>query len=160
MARDEGMALAPWGALGQGNFFVEEKKEGRTMRPQTENQKMVAIVLDKIAKEKGTAITSVALAYVMQKTPYVFPIVGGRKIEHLKGNIEALSLELTTQEIEEIENAVPFDVGFPSTMLFEMFGQQKYKTHMSTGDMPLVKAAGHIIDVPKQQPIKPHKGNQ
>lgn len=31
------------------------------------------------------------LAYVMHKTPNVFPIVGGRRIEHLKGNIEALS---------------------------------------------------------------------
>ncbi|PBK99004.1 hypothetical protein ARMGADRAFT_1124135 [Armillaria gallica] len=24
------------------------------------------------------------------KTPYVFPIIGGRKVEHLKANIEAL----------------------------------------------------------------------
>ena len=32
----------------------------------------------------------VAIAYVMQKTTHVFPIVGGRKVEQLEGNIEAL----------------------------------------------------------------------
>ncbi|PWY90872.1 hypothetical protein BO70DRAFT_376695 [Aspergillus heteromorphus CBS 117.55] len=38
----------------------------------------------------------VALAYAMQKTPYFFPVVGGgRKVEHLRANVEALSLELT-----------------------------------------------------------------
>jgi aryl-alcohol dehydrogenase-like predicted oxidoreductase len=70
-------------------------------------------VLEKISKAKNTQITSVALAYVMQKTAYVFPIVGGRKIEHLKGNIEGLSLELSDEEIAEIEGANAFDIGFP-----------------------------------------------
>lgn len=32
----------------------------------------------------------------MQKTPYVSPLVGGREIEHLKGNIEGLSLKTPT----------------------------------------------------------------
>jgi len=49
----------------------------------------------------------------MQKTPCVFPIVGGRKIEHLEGNIEALGLELSGEEIGEIEAAKEFDLGFP-----------------------------------------------
>ena len=74
-------------------------------------------MLENIAKKKNTQITSVALAYVMHKTPYVFPIVGGRKIEHLKGNIEALSLELTDEDMKEIEATVPFDIGFPMSMV-------------------------------------------
>ena len=52
------------------------------------------------------------------KYPYCYPIVGGRKIEHLKGNIEALSIKLSPEEIEEIEDAAPFDVGFPMNFLF------------------------------------------
>lgn len=160
MARDEGMALAPWGALGGGMFKTEEEyanSEGRKMRAQSENAKRITGALHKIAKAKGTIVTSIALAYVMHKSPYVFPIVGGRKIEHLKGNIEALSIELSKEDIEEIESAVPFDVGFPSSMLFEFFGQQKYHSDMSTADIPLVKAVGHIDTVPKVQPIKPRK---
>ena len=60
---------------------------------------------------------AVAIAYVMQKTPYVFPIIGGRKVEHLHANIEALDITLSEEHIEEIESAHPFDVGFPHNMV-------------------------------------------
>lgn len=53
----------------------------------------------------------------MHKTTYVFPIIGGRKIEHLKGNIEALRLYLTQADIDEIDSAYPFEIGFPMEML-------------------------------------------
>lgn len=46
----------------------------------------------------------------MAKTPYVFPIVGGRKVDHLKGNIEALGLELSEDDIKKIDDAVCFVV--------------------------------------------------
>jgi aryl-alcohol dehydrogenase-like predicted oxidoreductase len=55
----------------------------------------------------------VAIAYVLQKTPYVFPIIGGRKVEHLKQNIQALDISLSPEQIQRIDNAKPFDLGFP-----------------------------------------------
>ncbi len=55
----------------------------------------------------------VAIAYVMQKVPYVFPIVGGRKVEHLHANLEALDIALTDAHIRKIEGAVPFEAGAP-----------------------------------------------
>jgi aryl-alcohol dehydrogenase-like predicted oxidoreductase len=58
----------------------------------------------------------VAIAYVMQKTPYVFPIIGGRMVEHLYANIEALDIALTDEQIKELESAVPFDPGFPASL--------------------------------------------
>lgn len=58
-------------------------------------------------------LRTVAIAYVMQKVPYVFPIIGGRKVEHLHANLEALNITLDDRHIKEIEDAVPFDPGFP-----------------------------------------------
>ena len=58
-----------------------------------------------------------AIAYVMQKYPYVFPIVGGRKIEHLHANIDALRITLTDEHIKYLERILPFDPGFPTTMI-------------------------------------------
>lgn len=55
-----------------------------------------------------------AIAYVLQKTPYVFPIIGGRKVEHLHANIEALSISLSPDQISYLEGILPFDVGFPA----------------------------------------------
>lgn len=113
------MGLAPWGALGGGAFKTEEQRkaqEGRKIQA-SEEQIKISKVLESIANRKNTAITSIALAYVTHKTPYVFPIVGGRTIEHLKGNIEALKISLSQEDIKEIESAVPFDPGFPNTFL-------------------------------------------
>lgn len=113
------MALAPWGALGGGQFKTAEQRksqEGRKSQP-TEAQLRVSEKLDAVAKRLNTQITSVALAYVMHKTTYVFPIVGGRTIEHLKGNIEALKLHLTEADIDEIDSAYPFELGFPINLL-------------------------------------------
>ena len=127
MCKAEGMGMTPWGALGGGNFKSEKQREaakaakeseqGRKFMPATERELKVAKVLETIADRKGTLITSVALAYVMHKAPYVFPVVGGRKVDHLKGNIEALSLELSKAEMDEIESAAEFDQGFPLTFI-------------------------------------------
>jgi aryl-alcohol dehydrogenase-like predicted oxidoreductase len=120
MCRAEGMGLAPWGALGAGNFKTKEQfksEDRRNFAPQSERQEKLSAALEGIANRRGTKITSVALAYVMHKTPYVFPIVGCRKVSYLKDNIEALNLKLSDEEIDEIEDAVPFDLGFPSSFI-------------------------------------------
>lgn len=133
------MGLCPWGALGRGAFKSEEEfnaedREGRKMGPQSEKHVRVALKLDELAKKKVTQITSIALAYIMHKAPYVFPIVGIRKVEHLQGNIEALSVELTDEEVDEIEAAEPFDLGFPGNFLMEM-GGLKYSSRFTIKDM-------------------------
>lgn len=125
MCAAEGMGIMPWGPLGGGNFKTEEQRaaalgQGRNMAPPREKDIKVSEVLEKIAKRKKTALTTIALAYILHKAPYVFPIVGGRKIEHLKGNIEALSLALSPEEMEEIEGAVEFDPGFPLNFISPM----------------------------------------
>ncbi|KAJ9634657.1 hypothetical protein H2199_008942 [Coniosporium tulheliwenetii] len=162
MCQAEGMGLAPWGPLGSGRFKSKEQRErdgdeGRKV-PTYEKYEKVTEKLEAIAKKKGTSITSVALAYVMHKAPYVFPIVGGRKIEHLKGNIEALSLELSDEEIDDIESAVPFDVGFPMNMLFGLHDPNfKYSTRMTSKDINLVKEGAYLDTPEKPRPIRPHK---
>ncbi|KAK3487674.1 norsolorinic acid reductase [Neurospora hispaniola] len=157
MCRDEGMGLAPWGALGGGSFKSEEQRqqqasEGRKIKA-TEEQIKISRALEKIAQRKNTAITSVALAYVMHKAPYVFPIVGGRSVEHLKGNIEALTLALSDQDIDEIESAVPFDIGFPSSFLYG----EKVPAHPS--QVWLMGMAGTYDYVPVPKPIVPAAEN-
>lgn len=57
----------------------------------------------------------------MHKSPYSFPIVGGRKIEHLLANIEALDIHLTDEHIKEIEGALPFELGFPGGLMVSGF---------------------------------------
>lgn len=71
-------------------------------------------MLEKVADELGVAnLTSVALAYVMAKYPWTYPIVGGRKVEHLMANIGALEIHLSKAQVQEIDAALPFDYGGP-----------------------------------------------
>ncbi|KAF9800947.1 hypothetical protein IEO21_10248 [Rhodonia placenta] len=130
MARVEGMALAPWNVLAGGKIRTDAEEErrrqtgekGRTIMSadweRTPEERKVCQVLEKIAAETGaSSITALALAYVMQKTPYVFPIVGGRKVEHLMDNIGALDIALTPEQIAELEAVQPFAKGFPHDMV-------------------------------------------
>jgi len=125
MARHFGMALAPWDVLGGGKFqskkqLEERKKQGEGLRSmmgdkgQSEQETKMSEALEKVASEHGIeSVTAIALAYVMQKTPNVFPIIGGRKVEHLHDNIKSLSIHLTDKQVEYLESVLSFDVGFP-----------------------------------------------
>jgi aryl-alcohol dehydrogenase-like predicted oxidoreductase len=83
-----------------------------------ETERAVSAALEKVAKEVGAKhITAVAIAYLMQKTPYVFPIIGGRKVEQLEANMESLAISLTPEHVKYLESIVPFDPGFPSSFI-------------------------------------------
>ncbi|KAH6614149.1 NADP-dependent oxidoreductase domain-containing protein [Boeremia exigua] len=160
MAREEGMALVPWGVLGSGSFTIKAKREnnerGRVaLMPQLDRAAKVAEKLEAVAKRRDTLITSIALAYVRTKYPYVIPIVGGRKVEHLKGNIEALSIDLSAEEVLEIESAVEFDVGFPLSMIFALEGGV-VSSNSTSADVTTLSWAGNLEAPQHQQPIKPH----
>ncbi|OJT14737.1 Aryl-alcohol dehydrogenase [NADP(+)] [Trametes pubescens] len=157
MARAEGMALAPWNVLAAGKIRTDEEEErrrktgekGRQLRAlpweRNETERKVAKVLEGVAAKVGASnIQAVAIAYVMQKVPYVFPIIGGRKVEHLHANLEALNITLDDGHIKEIEDAVPFDPGFP----YDRFGDG---TDYSFG----YKIAGTFDPWPVQQAIRP-----
>jgi aryl-alcohol dehydrogenase-like predicted oxidoreductase len=144
LCAEDGMAIAPWGALGGGQFkSASSPEKGRSTVYPSEHAAAVREVLEKLAERKGTLTTSVALAYVTHKAPYVFPIVGGRKLEHLKANIEALALELTAEDISMIEGAAPFNLGFP----LDLIGPFAEKCG-------LMNVRGHFDYVPRVQPIK------
>jgi aryl-alcohol dehydrogenase-like predicted oxidoreductase len=159
MAAAEGMGLVPWGALGGGKFKTAAQREelansgnpGRKAEPQAVDL-AVSKVLESVASRHNTAITSVALAYLMHKAPYVTPLVGGRKPEHLLGNIEALGLRLSEQDIKEIEGAYEFDVGFPTTFLFP--GENK-EAH--PGNVVFTNAAANFDFPDLVRPIVPKK---
>lgn len=157
MCRAEGMALCPWGALGGGNFKTAAQRaaaEGHKRMPATDAQIKLSEVLEKIADRKGSIVTGVALAYVMHKTPYVFPLCGGRKVEHLKGNIEALSVQLTREDIDEIEAAVPFDLGFPHSFGIVMGGPASLDHEIGPGDLWPNRMAGNMDYVEREKPIQ------
>ncbi|GJF00508.1 aldo/keto reductase [Phanerochaete sordida] len=152
----EGLAIAPWNVLGGGKIFtdaeerrrLESGEKGRTVYGdwrRTPEERRVCAELEVIAKELSVqSITSVAIAWIMQKAPYVFPIVGGRKVEQLHANIEALGLHLSDEQMRRLDGVVPLKKSFP----YDIFGDgSEYNM--------IYKSAGHFQMWPKAGPIKP-----
>ncbi|KAE8324424.1 Norsolorinic acid reductase B [Aspergillus sergii] len=166
MCRDEGMGLCPYGVLNQGRFRTEEgfrerdqthNAGGRNIIPLSEYDRSVSRVLEIVATSKGVPLLQVALAYVMQKAPYVFPIVGARKVEHLMGVEPAVHISLTDEEVNAIENAYEFDPGFPHTFLSgSMFAQGPPKGGYSPDVVWWTKMLGTFDWVEGAKPIRPH----
>lgn len=157
MCRDEGMAIHAFSVLGGGYFKSpnDPPKEGGRQTPHMTlgREEKVSAILDKVAKRHNVPLTSVALAYALQKTPYMFPVVGGRKVEHLKANVEALSLELTREDVADIEKGYDFDLGFPHSFI-NMAGSAPQGPH----DVSVLGFLGHFDYVAPSTAIKPHKG--
>nr|POE60657.1 putative aryl-alcohol dehydrogenase aad14 [Quercus suber] len=125
MCRHFGMAIAPWDSISK-KAIEERKKNNEPLRSllgpaeQTEQEVRMSTALEEVAQQHGiTSVTAVALAYVMSKAPYVFPLVGGRKVEHLKDNIQSLKIKLTSEQVEKLEAVTGFVPGFPNDFIGE-----------------------------------------
>ena len=62
-------------------------------------------------------VRAVALAYLLQRQPFVFPCVGGRKPAQLISNLDALKIVLSEEHVKKIENVVLLDVGYPNSYI-------------------------------------------
>lgn len=56
-----------------------------------------------LAQEKQAAPAQIALAWMMNKKPYIVPIPGSRKAERIRENASAADILLTAQEVAQID---------------------------------------------------------
>ena len=112
-----GIGLVPYSPLGKG--FLTGKIDQSTTFSGTDirntiprfsaearkaNQGMVDL-LAKIAARKNATPAQVALAWLLAEKPWIVPIPGTTKLERLEENIGAAAVELTSNDLEEIESA-------------------------------------------------------
>src|SRR5579885_2966535 len=74
------------------------------------NQKVVESIAG-IAAQKGATPAQLALAWVLAQRAWIVPIPGTTKLHRLDENIAAAQLELTDDDLREIEDALPQAVG-------------------------------------------------
>jgi len=112
-----GIGMVPYSPLGKG-FLTGKIDEGATFAsndfrstlprftPEAlkANQAMVDL-LTKIAKQKSATPAEIALAWLLAQKPWIVPIPGTTKLHRLEENIGALDVELTPEDLKEIETA-------------------------------------------------------
>ncbi len=62
-------------------------------------------LLDRIAKQKGTTPAQIALAWLLAQKPWIVPIRGTTKLSRLDENIGSLAINLTFDDLREIDSA-------------------------------------------------------
>lgn len=77
--------------------------------------------IEDMAKTKSCTTAQLALAWVLAQGDDVFPIPGTKRIQFLEENIGALNVQLSQQELEEIDNIAPKGVAagnrYPENMM-------------------------------------------
>jgi aryl-alcohol dehydrogenase-like predicted oxidoreductase len=97
------------GTINENSRFDEEDIRSRIPRFQKENLKEnLALVelLKKIAERKGATPSQIALAWLLAQKPWIVPIPGTTKLRHLLENIGGAFVELTPEELQEINDAL------------------------------------------------------
>ena len=69
------------------------------------NRDLMDLILD-FADRKNATPAQIALAWEITKKPYLVPIPGTTKKDRVKENFEAVNVELTETEMQEIETAL------------------------------------------------------
>jgi aryl-alcohol dehydrogenase-like predicted oxidoreductase len=113
-----GIGFVPWSPLGQG-FLTGKVDPAMTFDPRdirsvfprfTEearkvNQSLVELVRDIAGRKKATS-AQIALAWLLAQKPWIVPIPGTRKLERLKENLGAVEIDMTPDDLCEIDVAV------------------------------------------------------
>ncbi len=68
------------------------------------NQALIDL-LGKVARQKEATPAQIALAWLLAQKPWIVPIPGTTKLHRLEENIGAAAIELTPDDLREIENA-------------------------------------------------------
>jgi len=97
------------GTIDESAKFDEVDIRSRIPRFTPENIKknlVLVELLKKIAARKGATPGQIALAWLLAKKPWIVPIPGTTRFDHLLENVGAVFVELTREELQEINNVL------------------------------------------------------
>ncbi|MDN5562593.1 MULTISPECIES: aldo/keto reductase [Luteococcus] len=122
-----GIGFVPFSPLGKGfltgtvdtSTSFEQGNDIRTTIPRfapealEKNMAMAELVRD-VAENHGAAPSQIALAWLLSRRPWIVPIPGTRRLERLKENLGAATLELSDEDMDALTEAaaqIPIEGG-------------------------------------------------
>jgi aryl-alcohol dehydrogenase-like predicted oxidoreductase len=113
-----GIGLVPYSPLGRGYLTGKidenttyDSTDIRSRNPRFTQEaikanRVVIDLLERMASQKNATPAQIALAWLLAQKPWIVPIPGSRKLERLDENNGAVDIELTQNDLSEIENAM------------------------------------------------------
>ncbi len=108
----------PWGPVGMG--YLTGKVDARTkldpkmdlrsgfdrFSPENLAANMPVVdALKRFAEKKNATPAQISLAWLLAQKPFIVPIPGTRNIDHLNENLGAINIQLTPDDLREIDYA-------------------------------------------------------
>ena len=109
---DQKVAVLPWSPLARGrlarawNESTERQESdafGKTLYDSAASDKAVVDAVGIIANTRGISRAQVALAWIANKRAVTSPIIGASKPQHLIDAVSAITLQLSAEEITQLE---------------------------------------------------------
>jgi aryl-alcohol dehydrogenase-like predicted oxidoreductase len=113
-----GIGFVPYSPLGKGfltgtitaSTSFDASNDIRSTIPRftpeaLERNQAIVDLLASIARRKGATPGQIALAWLLAQKPWIVPIPGTRKLNRLEENIGAAEIELSPDDLREIEDA-------------------------------------------------------
>jgi aryl-alcohol dehydrogenase-like predicted oxidoreductase len=113
-----GIGFVPFSPLGKGfltgtvsaSTSFDPTNDIRSTIPRftseaLQHNQIVVDLLTSIAQRKGATPGQIALAWLLAQKPWIVPIPGTRKLHRLEENLGAADIELSPEELAEIEDA-------------------------------------------------------
>jgi aryl-alcohol dehydrogenase-like predicted oxidoreductase len=117
--RELGVAITAYGILARGllsgQFTADralEPGDGRARHPrfQPENLKRNLALVDslrELARARGATVAQLAIAWVLSRGADIVPLLGPKRRDQLEELLGAFALELSADDVSELEHAVP-----------------------------------------------------
>ena len=114
---DLGIGFVPFSPLGKGfltgtidESTTFESSDFRNTVPRFDTEarsanRVFVELLDRVAEQKGATPAQIALAWILAQKRWIVPIPGTTKPHRLEENVAAVDLELTGDDLQEIETA-------------------------------------------------------
>jgi aryl-alcohol dehydrogenase-like predicted oxidoreductase len=112
---DQGVGVIPWSPLARGRLTrdwdaatartANDEFAGRLYSQAEDADRAVSAAVAAVASRRGVPRAQVALAWVSAQSAVTAPIVGATKMSHLEDAVASLDLELTPDELVELEAA-------------------------------------------------------
>ncbi|MGW8249839.1 MAG: aldo/keto reductase, partial [Anaerolineales bacterium] len=136
----EGVGLTPWGPLGGGFLsgkYTPDKRptqpeEGRLAtqpasdeeaweRRNTERNWRILDAVDQVAKaHPGSTHPQIALAWLLAQPAVDSVVIGARTMQQLEDNLGAMDLQLTPEELAQLDDASSVNPVYPYRFLNEL----------------------------------------
>jgi aryl-alcohol dehydrogenase-like predicted oxidoreductase len=128
MALSEGLGLMPWSPLAggflSGKYTRHNEKAGDSRRdnfdfPPINKDKAYDIIdlMQEIGQVYQASVAQVALAWMLSKQHVTSIIIGAKRNEQLLDNIAATRLELTTDQLQRLDNISALSPEYPGWMV-------------------------------------------